>query len=185
MDSELERDMRAQCYWTKGLVRDAVGFKDYAAYLASIPEPPEPAEHSILVDPRVDFERICRQETCGFSAASLDECRHEDSGQPVDQPYWILVQLMQHPEDTLIRETIRAIPDFRRGCTLMEGLAIRLQEPAKIGDQMLILPGSRYYDPPDDRHFCGVLYSHGQFAPICMDVRLQALVAVSDKRLYT
>ncbi len=184
MDSDLARDMRAQCYWNKGLIRSGIGFDDYATYLETIPEPPESSWSVILVDPRVDFERICDQGIAGFSASSLAECLDEESGQPDHDPYWILVRFIRQPSGWLIREKITALPKTERGCTFMEGLAIRLQEPAEVGNNLLILPGTRFYGPPDDHYFRGVLYPNGQFAPICTDVRIEATIAVADRRIY-
>jgi hypothetical protein len=121
----------------------------------------------------------------GFSASSLKECRHTDAGQPKDQPYWILVELVENPEGQLIRETIKNAALLGRGCMLMEGLAIRVQDGATTESRSLILHGSRFYDPPDDRHFCGALNPNKQFVPICTDARRSALVAVADGHVYT
>lgn len=196
MTTELERDLQAERYWNKGFIQDRMGFKGYrvglkgyAEYLATIPELPESVRQSetrllILVDPRVNFDYICRKEIAGFSASNLSECDHGDFGPPSDRAYWMLVHLIEHPEDQLIRETIKAISEGWRGCTLMEGFAIRIQEYSRIRDRQLVLPGSRYYGPPEDHYFRGVLRPNGQFAPICTDVRMQALIAVTDRRIY-
>ncbi len=146
LDETFDRAVR--CLLDLGYAR-ALG-QDRGAYVDALPRPSwdralaaEGFDRLVLVDPRVPLEVPLKH---GNMAHHMPHARIVDVG-PASLPagpYWLQVQPGERYRARAVREAVASFAPGERGLTVMEGVALVLQHPAVLQDDLGVdLPGSR------------------------------------------
>jgi len=148
------REAQAKRYWDLG-VGCELGFKDFNAYLASIPEIPEPLlgkDESfptlVLVETRIGLKRLCDIGNITFCGNDKTFVSHDGRHAEFMQPTWIRIQDGRKNRNRSVKDCRKTFAKQECGLTALQGVCAYLQHPmvvsewAKDGAHVMDLSGS-------------------------------------------
>jgi len=122
------REAQAKRYWDLG-VGTALGYPNFAAYLATVPEVPERLEEHgqsfpllVLVEPRVGLKRLCELANVEFSGGDDTFVAYDERHTEFTKPTWIRIQDGRRNRNRKVSDCRGSFGRRELGLTALQGV---------------------------------------------------------------